>query len=145
MLFRSVTGASVTLTGTLPQINAYLAAGKLKMFAAADTTLSVSIGSAGLTVTRAPVSVKVIDTSEAKRDAALNLPDTVVVRNGALVFADTPFGIGNATRQLGGNYSLIAKAGLVASLFLTGTHDVPLFAASFAVEPIVLASLLLIY
>ncbi|RZT41355.1 lipopolysaccharide biosynthesis protein [Cupriavidus agavae] len=41
--------------------------------------------------------------------------------------------------------ALIAKAGLVASLFLAGTHNVPLFAATFAVEPIVLASLLFIY
>jgi len=41
--------------------------------------------------------------------------------------------------------ALVAKAGLVASLFLAGTHKVPLFAASFAVEPIVLASLLFIY
>ncbi|NBS66643.1 MAG: hypothetical protein EBT33_20295, partial [Betaproteobacteria bacterium] len=110
-----VSGSSVTLTGLTRDINTYLAAGNLKMRAAADTTLTASVGSGGITVKNSPVSVEVFESTAASRQAdstALTLPGTLVVRHGGLTFDQMPFGTGNATLQRGSAYSLRSAAGL---------------------------------
>src|SRR5207253_3771235 len=73
---------------------------------------------------------------------------------GVGILTREPFGVVGAWMQAQTNnrpsvvFSLVAlsaKAGLVALLFVAGTHTVPAFATAFAVEPMVLAVLLAAY